>query len=286
MTWVIIPAAVSALLGLVSGIKGLKSMRSQTHPQAEISWKQPPLSTWRYETPSMAAITIHSLGLIGLTLFVLYGVTRPQVFNFSSNIILSFLVFTAALFAVSFTTYASAVSLAYHFAQPWIKPASYGISSDGMLYGGSLIGWRSFFHYEPGPEEGQISLYSSYSPALRTWVLLPEREAYAGVLGLIQGNLLPAPPAVDSRSWWHSPFAMNLEMAMLVLGAFLPALWGANRSWVWFYAFIAFFVIHYAGIQLMTRFDGRGQAPAAKTLDREQSLAAPKDHPEKIDGEP
>jgi hypothetical protein len=273
MYWVTSPAFLSFLVGLVVGTIGLKKMRSREHPQAEIHWKQPPLSPWRYETLTMIGINLQSLGLAALTLFTVFSVLGSPLFAAPPRLDGSLLVSILALFAMFFTTYVTGVMVAYHLAQPWIRPASYGISEAGMMYGGSLIAWKSYNHYETGPDDGLISLYSSYSPQLRTWVLQPPTELFASVLGLIRKHLPDLPPADDSGSWQRSPSALILQMATLVLAAVLPAWWGWSRnlSWVWAYASIAFFLLHSFGIQLITRFDGRGQTPdQAESMDEDK----------------
>src|SRR5215211_1605423 len=210
MNWVNILAVVCAIIGLVSGTNGLRSMRSKVSTRAEISWTQPPLSPWRYETSSMVAITLHSLGLLCLTGFVLLSITRNDLFAFPPKISPSLLVSALALFAVFFTTYSSGVMVAYHFTQQWISPITYGICSDGLLYGDSLIPWKSYSYHEAGPDHGLISLYSSYSPLLRTWVIQPPADSFASVLGIIQKNVRSLPPTVDSIPWQRSPFTLIL----------------------------------------------------------------------------
>ena len=256
MNWVLIFAGVCAAIGLVMGTIGLKTMRSQIPAGAELSWQQMPLSTWRYETPTMIAITIHSLGLFLLSAFVLLSLSRSSLFPIQWD--LSLLLSILAVYAIFYTVYVTGVTIAYHFTQGWIRPVTYGISNAGMLYGSTLIPWKSYSHYELGPQAGQISLYSSYSPSLRSWVLQPPAESRAGIFGLIQNNL-PSGPAPESSNPWRSPWVLILGMAALVVGALLPATWGWTRvqSWVWIYAFLAFFFLNRFGIQLLTRFDGR-----------------------------
>jgi len=266
MNWVNVLAVVSAIIGLISGAKGLRAMRSKVSTRAEISWTQPPLSPWRYETPSMVAITVHSLGLLCLTGFVLFSLTRNDLFAFPPKVSPSLLVSALALLAVFFTTYASGVMIAYHFTQQWISPINYGICNDGMLYGDSLISWKSFSYHEAGPEPGQISLYSSYSPRLRTWVLQPPADSFATVLEVIHKHVPSIPPIFDSIPWQRSPVTLNLEMILLVTGALLPAIWGwmQNRPLVWMYALVAFVFVQYFGIKLITVFDGRGETSGTK----------------------
>ena len=266
MFWVTISTIVSASIGLVMGTIGLKSLRSKEHPQAEIGWKQTPFSPWKYETLTIIAISIHTLGLVGLAAFVCLSAAQIRFSTASSSAISSFLLSALAWFAVFFVTYSSGVAVSYHFAQPWIRPVSYGISSEGLWYGGMLVGWKSYSHYETGPEDGLISLYSSYSPPIRTWVLQPPAESFASVLGLIQKNLPSAPPMDSSISWQRSALALILEMVILVLGALLAITWGWLRSpsQLWIYALIAFFFVQYLGIKLMTLFDGRGQTSSAQ----------------------
>ena len=268
MNWVCILGAISLLIGLVLGIIGLKTLRSTVHTQAEIHWTQPPLSPWRYETLTMVGITLHTLGLICLTVFVWLSLVQN---NISLNAGLSWLLFAVAALAVIFTTYSTGVAMAFHFAQPWIRPISYGISSNGLWYGGSLINWESYSHYEIGPDDGLISLYSSYSPPLRTWVIQPPAESFSSALGFIQKNLSSMPVMDDSISWQRSPAALILEMFVLVTLALLPAMWGwfQNQSWVWIYAMVAFYLLHSLGIRLITLFDGRGQTTNTEVLNNE-----------------
>jgi hypothetical protein len=271
MNWVVILAIISFIIGLVNGTTGLKSMRSKESAQAEANWKQPPLSPWRYETPSIIAISIHSLGLVCLTVFVLWSLIRINLFSGAVNANSSILLWTMALLAVFFTTYTSGVMLAYHFAQPWISPVSYGICSDGMLYGGVLVHWKSYSHYEIGPDDGQISLYSSHSPQLRTWVLKPPAELFMSVLGFVRKSLPSVPPADESIRWQRSPFILIVEMLALTVGVLLPIVWGwfQNPSRVWIYAFIAFLFLQYSGIKLITLFDGRGRTARPENIENE-----------------
>ena len=264
MNWLHILALICLLIGVISGSQGLKSMRSQTYPQAEIAWKQPPLSPWRYETPSIVVISIHTLGLIGLAAFLLFGVTRHPMFTSPSKSNVEFFIFLIAMGGIVFTSHTAGVMSAYHVVQSWIRPVSYGISREGILYAGSLFGWQNFSHYEVGPGAGLMSLYSSYSPALRTWVLQPPPESFSDILGLIQKNLPAIQIPDDSISWQRSPLTMIIGMILLVLGALLPAAWGwvQGRSWVWIYSSIAFLAVFVVGHKLITVFDGRGNTPA------------------------
>src|SRR5512138_36596 len=59
---------ISLFTAIITGLLGLKSIRSRSYPQAEISLKQGPLSPWRYETVNMIALGTHSLGLISIAL--------------------------------------------------------------------------------------------------------------------------------------------------------------------------------------------------------------------------
>ncbi len=245
------------MIGVIIGISGLKSLRSKFHEQAEIRWTQSPLSPWRYETWNIIAISIHSIGLISLAALVMWSLTYNALFKLPADHP-SFILYALASFILFFTTYVSGVMVAYHFMQQWIRPISYGISNDGLWYGGLRVDWKSYSHYELGPEHGLISLYSGYSPTLRSWVLQPPSEAFAGILGLIQKNL-PAARVVDDVPWQRSPLALVLAMSLLVISTLLPAVWGwmRNASWLWIYAFCAFFLVQWLGILLITRFDGR-----------------------------
>ncbi|HEX2995742.1 MAG TPA: hypothetical protein VHP14_13035 [Anaerolineales bacterium] len=258
MDWQIIFALVSLTLGFLTGIAGIRSMRSKSHPTAEVAWKQDPLSAWKYETPSILALAIHSLGLLCLAACLLFDLRRSEVLRFPIERVD---LFTLALVGIFFTANLSGVVIAYHLARQWIRPVSYGICKDGMLYGGSLISWKSYNHYELGPEDGQISLYSSYSPSLRNWVIQPAPESYLGVLALIQKNLSPASPIADDMVWTHSPLVLILGMILLVLAGLLPAVWGLlqNQPWTWTYALVAFFLVNLLGNRWMTIYDGRGK---------------------------
>lgn len=260
MVWINIFALICLIIGLANSAKRLKSIRSQEPPGADISWKQPPFSPWRYETPTAVAITLHALGLVCLAVFVLNGAAHLYSLNAFQTANLTFLLLVLALFAVSFTAYASGMAVAYPFIQSWIRPASYGICNDGILYGGLLIDWESYSCYEVGPDDNMISLYSSYSPQLRTWVIQPPAESFALVLEVIKETLPSASPAEGLIPWQRSSLAMILTMTVLLLGALLPAAWGwlNNQPWVWVYALLAFLFVRTFGIRLIVRFDGRG----------------------------
>jgi hypothetical protein len=267
MSWVFIAATISAIIGLVSGVRGLRSLRRGEPPQAEITWQQDPLSPWKYETPSMFGITIHTLGLICITVLILLSVDRSPLFNTFSFRVSYLLLFVLAIFAVLFTPFATGVAAAYHFAQSWISPINHGIGADGMFHGAVLMPWKSFSRYEVGPEDGLISLYSSYSPALRTWVLEPPAQTFTGVLGIIQKNLPSNPASENSISWQRSLPMIVLDIVLLVIVPLLPAVWGylQSRSWVWIYTLVVYFIVQHFGIQLFMKFNGREEAPIAES---------------------
>jgi hypothetical protein len=213
----------------------------------------------------MLVISIHSLGLMCIALTLLIHLVMnwdtsfvPALEPLDSTRPISRIV---GFLAMAFTTFMSGVLIAFHFLQQWIKPASYGINQNGLIYGGSHVPWSSFSHYEIGPDDGLISLYSSYSPPIRNWVLHPPADIFASVLGLIQRYLSMAQPNEDDIGWRRSPVTLLLAMIALVLAGVLPALWGLtqNQFWVWGYAFITFFVVQDLGIRLITRFDGRSK---------------------------
>jgi hypothetical protein len=269
MIWVPIAATISAVIGFISGARGLKALRTGEPASAEITWKQDPLSPWKYETPSILCITLHSLSLVCLTLLILFSVARSPLFTTSFSLTLPFILLSIfALFAILFTPYACGVAVVYHFTQSWISPICYGLREDGIFHGTTFIPWKSFSRYEIGPDEGLISLYSSYSPLLRTWVLRPPSESFARVLATIQRHLPSMPPTEDSIPWQRSLQMMFLYTVLLVFLPLLPAIWGFLRgqSWVWMYAFFAFFFVQYFGIQLFTLFDGREQASLAEDI--------------------
>ncbi len=260
MYWLNILALIALFLGVVNGFDRLKSMRSQEHPQAEIAWRQKPASTWRYEMLSMVAITIHSLGFIGLAAVILRYLIRSEAIRFPP-VSTPRELFLLAVVAVFYTAYRSGLSIGFHLGMPLIRPVSYGISNAGLWYGGCLIRWKAYSHYAIGPDNGQISLYSSYSPRLRTWVLQPPPECLVGVLELIQKNLSRAAAIEEPIPWQRSPLALILGISALVLGASVPALWGLlqNLSWTWLYALAVFLLVDILGKGLMTVFDGRGK---------------------------
>ena len=247
------------VIGLVNGVMGLKSLRSKSHPQAEVAWQQAPLSPWRYETLSMAAISIHSLGLLVLAVLLTLSVARTGIRPLLVQ--LAGWALFVSVFGLIFTSYMAGVGVAFLLAQQWIKPVSHGISGGGLWYGGSLYGWNSFDHYESGPEEGLISLYSSYSPPLRTWVLQPPAESVQGVIELVQSHLPPASVAAEPISWQRSPSTLLLGMTSLVLAALLPAAWGwlQTAPWLWMYCFAAFILVLALGNRLILVFGGQQQ---------------------------
>lgn len=270
MNWLYILTSLATLLGFRKGIIGLRSIRSKSHPQAEISWEQYPLSPWRYETLNMAVISIHSLGIFGLTVALLISLAKNgsatifPVLETTTSLKILLLLFSVG--GTALTTYASGVTFAYHFAQQRIKPASYGISDLGMYYGGLFIPWISFSHYEVGPD-GLIFLYSSYSPRLRTWVLQPPAKTFTSVLRLIEKSL-PTYNFFDHQlPLRRSPLALLSTMVTLIFVALLPAVWGLmeNQLWVWGYAIAAFFIVQGLGNKLITRFEGRVVAKNQKS---------------------
>jgi hypothetical protein len=261
-------AFIFAVLGCIYAINRLKHMRSRTYPEAEISWKQSPLSYWRYETISRFTITIHALGLLSLASVLLISLIHVRLFNPLANqgSISSLILLFIAILGTCTTAFISGTVLSYQFLNVWIKPISCGISSEGKFYAGVLTSWQSFSHYEIGPDDGLISLYSSYSPVIRTSVMKPPPELFSRILGIIQQHLPSVPPTDSTTSWQRSPIILIIGMILLVLFALLPAIWGLMqfRSRVWMYVLIVFPLIQDLGIKLLNLF-GRGKYPVKKT---------------------
>lgn len=255
-------ALLCIIFGFVNGMLGLKSMRSKSHPQADVTWKQSPLSPWRYETLTMATITIHSVGLISLAALLALSVVRT---GFQALMLqISGWGLFLAVFGIIFTFYTTGVLLSFQLAQPWIKPVSYGISEEGVWYGGLRYGWQSFHHYEAGPEPGLISLSSSYSPTVVSWVLKPPSESLPGVSDILRQHLASTGSVTELLAWQHAPMTFLVAMISLVLVALLPAVWGwlNNQAWVWLYCFIAFLIVLVLGNKLITLFGGQVSASA------------------------
>jgi hypothetical protein len=181
---------------------------------------------------------------------------------------ISLLLSLLSLFGIVVATYSIGSSLAFHFARVWIRPVSYAICDEGLFYGGQLVSWKSFSHYEIEPDDGMISLYSSYSPSIRTWVLNPPPESFVGVLGIVQKNLPPSSPIDSAIGWLHSPITLLLGIGGMALVANLPAVWGLLREqdWVWVYTLAAFMSVQIISSQIMTIFDGRGKDPAKPVM--------------------
>jgi hypothetical protein len=262
MHWLNIFALSALSIGLLTGLDSMNALRSREHPQAEITWWQKSLALWRYETLSMVAITIHGLGLMGLAAVILRYLLHSEVTQFPPGASPREF-FLLALVAIFYTAWKTGIAIAFQLAQLLPRHISYGISNEGLWYGGSLLRWQVFDHYEIGPGDGQISLYSSYSPHLRTWVLQPSPKFLVRVVELIQKNLARPSAMGEAIPLQRSPFALILGITILVLGALLPAIWGLmqNLSWTWMYALVAFLLAGIFGNRLMTVFDGRGKYP-------------------------
>jgi len=269
MNWWLYGLALTVVLaGFVSGINTLKSIRSVKYLQAEIAWQQPAISYWKYETTNMIAITINDIGLGFLTILLLVSAVNSDIFAFLTRSVISLLLSLLALYGIIITTHRFGSTLAFHFTRGWIHRVSFAICEEGLLYGGSLVGWKSFSHYEIGPDDGLISLYSSHSPSIRIWVLNPPPESYPGVLGIIQKNLPSVPPVDSPTSWQHSPLTLILGIVIMALVATLPAVWGFlhGQNWVWVYALAAFIIVQNISGRIMTTFDGRGKYPAKQAM--------------------
>lgn len=266
--WLYSLALIVFFAGFVGGINLLKSIRSAKYAQAEIAWQQPAVSYWKYETTNMISIAINDVGLICLAVLFMVSSANSDVFAYLTKYLISLLLSLLSLFGIVIAMYSIGSSLAFHFARQWIQPLSFAISEEGLFYGGSLVDWKSFSHYEIGPDDGLISLYSSYSPSIRTWVLNPPPESFAGVLGIIQKNLPASPPIDSATSWKHSPFTLILEIAGMALVAILPAVWGIlqNENWVWVYTLGAFLSVQLISTRIMTTFDGRGTYPSKPAI--------------------
>jgi len=189
-------------------------------------WSEPPLSSWKYEPFSMAAILVHIIASLLLAGAALATASKPTSFDttfFSNGLTMFVLLWFVDGGSLSLVGYLVGSLATFPLASLRKEPLSYAITEEGIIHGTTLLPWRLFSHFSINRKDGLIRLYSAFAPNLPSVVLKPT----AALIDEISSSLckyLPDHPVNEGLAWYRTKYLLVPTM-LLVCFLFVAAGW-------------------------------------------------------------
>jgi hypothetical protein len=207
-----------AIWGAFDMVRGARKMRApRKYKDAVFAWTEHPLSSFKYDRISWAAISIHAVSVISIGLIEFLSLTlRPFNAVASSFIMLIILV---GIIAMAGQIWGSLVF--YPVALALAGDRYIAISTEGILWAGNLIPWSAFNRYSLDPEKNIIRLWSASLRGTPAFMLTPPGEYASGVIDILQSHLpgenMISPPSVVEQ--YLLPIAMAVICIPVVITA-------------------------------------------------------------------
>ncbi len=221
------PTFLFLLFGLCVLAGGLRTIRLRATsrrtgrtPDALHEWSERPLSSWRYEPYSSAAILVHALAISLLSVAALGTASNPATFNnplVSNDTTMVLLVWIAEGGSISLVGYLLGSLVAFPLAALGRTPVAVAITEEGMIHGRTLLPWTWFSHFSIDRNRGILRLYSAFSPDLPSFVSKPTVSASLVELSDTLQEYLPRHPANGSRAWYRTKHLLIPTMILLCL---------------------------------------------------------------------
>lgn len=189
-------------------------------------WSEPPLSSWKYEPFTMAAILVHilaSLLLAGAALATASKATSFDTTFFSNDLTMFVLLWFVDGGSLSLIGYLVGSLATFPLASLRKEPLWYAITEEGIIHGNTLLPWRLFSHFSINRKDGLIRLYSAFAPNLPCVVSKPT----ATLLDEISSSLckyLPDHFVNEGLAWYRTKYLLVPAM-LLVCFLFVAAGW-------------------------------------------------------------
>jgi hypothetical protein len=215
------------LFGVCALAGGLRTFRllairrraGRTFPSLH-EWSETPLSSWRYEPYSAAAILVHTLAITVLSIAALGAATNPDAFDdslISNDKTMGVLIWIAEGGSISLVAYLLGSLVAFPLAALRRGPIAFAITEEGILYGHTLMPWHWFSHFSIDRLGGVLRLYSGFSPDLPSLVSKPTASASLAEIGETLQKYLPRQPATTNGGWYRTKHLLLPTMILVCI---------------------------------------------------------------------
>jgi hypothetical protein len=221
-------------------------------------WSEPPLSSWKYEPFSMAAILIHIIASLLLAGAALATASRPTSFDtafFSNDITMLVLLWIVDGGSLSLIGYLVGSLATFPLASLRKEPILYAITEQGIVHGITLLPWRLFSYFSVDQNDGIIRFYSAFAPDLPSVVLKPSVSLIDEISSSLR-KYLPDHP-VNVGLAWHRTKYMLVPTMLLLCFLFVAAGWFTfylPRELALFSIAMLMFIVALLGNRLITLF--------------------------------
>jgi hypothetical protein len=219
------------LVGGIRTFRLLAARRKGSSPaQALLRWSEKPLSSWRYEPYTAAAVLVHTLAICALSLATFSAAGKPATFSaplFSNDRTMTILTWIAEGGSMALIGYLLGAALAFPVFSLRSTPIQMAITARGVVHGRTLLPWHWFSHFSID-QEGFLRLYSAFSPDLPSLISKPPTSALLAEVSKALQEYLPGGRADGNRAWYRTKFFLIPTM-VLVCFPFVAATWFALR---------------------------------------------------------
>lgn len=220
---------------LAGGLRTFRQLLIHRRPsqafQTIEAWSERPLSSWRYEPYSAAAILVHTLAISALSIAALAAASssvRFKILLIPNDTTTTALLWIVEGGSISLIGYLLGSVLAFPLVRLTRSPVAFAITEDGMVIGLTLLPWRWFSHFSVDSREGILRLYSAFSPDLPSLVSRPTRALPLTEIGATLQRFLPTHPAAGGRAWYRTK-RLLIPTMILVSVPLVAAGWLASH---------------------------------------------------------
>lgn len=249
------------LYGGVEVIRQARKMRAPRKYKDEIfAWSEHPVSSFKYDTLSQIAISIHWIAVVLIGLIELLAlIVHP--FSVGGY---SFLAFFVMIAVVPIVGYMWGHNLVQPISLALAGDRHYAIAETGILWAGQSIPWDAFTHFVFDRENNMIRLWSSSFHGMLSFLFAPPSEYLSKILELLQSHLpnettVPTPSLMRQ---WSFPLIMAAVSGIAVLIALLSVLFLSTEVALIVNGFLMYALMVVGGRLLIRAIMGKKMQPA------------------------
>jgi hypothetical protein len=215
---------------IIGGIRTFHLLAASRSPAPGLNaireWSERPLSSWRYEPYSAAAILLHTLAISSLGIAALDAVSTAGAFNAlpaPSDTAPPVLLWIAEGGSISIVGFLVGSLVAFPLARLRRAPVAFAITEEGVVHGRTLMPWSWFSHFSIDSKGGVLRLYSAFSPDLASLISRPTPLAQLVDLGTALRPYLPTDSTPGNRAWYRTkllliPTMLSVCMPLSAVG--------------------------------------------------------------------
>jgi hypothetical protein len=179
-----------AIYGAIERVRSMRKLRvPQSYTDSIFDWSEYPISSFKYDTLSWLATSIHwvTIVLLGLFQYIQFFM-NPLSVHEVTFISLPFEVLMGGF--MSLTGFWLGSTLFHPIAGFLGGNRHYAISVDGILWAGYIVPWSAISHFSFDHEKGMIRLWSSSLRGTVLFQFIPAEENVQRIIDIL-GTYLP-----------------------------------------------------------------------------------------------